>query len=201
MLGIVAGLAGLIGFGFFQTSGFTPAMADTANAIAWVNANLGRLRITIFFYLVSIGAAAIFVAGLAEKLRARTPTRAAATLYLYLLGLAGFGIGSLLFGGSLPAIAALPDRVAASHAWTAVSAVNVATGGFGNLFTGSATLLAGWAIVESNALSVALGYFGLLVGIVSVLGVLVPHQLLVLGGSFLPALWLIWSGSALRRSM
>lgn len=202
-MGIIAGIAILIGFGLFATSGFTPAVqADPAKAIEWVNANLGRLRLTVVFFLISVGTAAIFVAGLAEKLRARTPTRAAATLYLAILGLVGFGIGGLLFWRSMPTIAATSDPVAAQHAWVAVYAVDQATDGFGSLFTGLATLFAGWAIVETKVLNSTLGWFGLLAGVVPVLTFFVTgNELLTLGGFILPAVWLIWGGSALRRAM
>lgn len=201
-MGIIAGLAILIGFGLFATSGFTPDVAgDPAKAIDWVKANASRLRLTGVIFLLGIGTALLFTAGLAEKLRARTPTRAAATLYLVLLGLAGYAIGGLLFWRSIPAIAATSDSVAAQHAWVAVYAVDQATDGLGNLFTGLGTMLAGWAIIETKVLNSTLGWFGLLAGVIPVLSFLVTgNELLAIGTFVLPALWLIWGGSALRRA-
>ena len=203
MSGIIAGLAILIGFALFFYSQLTPAvLSDPAKTFEWVNANLSRLRLTTAAFLIGTGFAVVFVAGLAEKLRARTPTRATATLYLALLGLAGYGIGGLIFWRSLPALAATGDQVAASHAWVAAYALDQAVDGFGNLFTGLATLFAGWAIIETKVLNSTLGWFGLLSGVVAVLAFLVPgNDTLSLGTFILPAVWLIWGGSALRRAM
>lgn len=201
--GIIAGLAIIVGFVLFFYSGFTPAVAaDPAKAIEWVNANLSRLRLTSAVFLLGVGFAIIFVAGLAEKLRARTPTRASATLYLALVGLTAYALGGLLFWRTFPAVAATADQVAAAHAWVAAYSLDLATDGLGALFTGLAALLAGWAIVETKVLNSTLGWFGLLTGVVSVLAFLVPgNETLGLGTFLLPAIWLIWGGSALRRAM
>src|SRR3990170_187663 len=145
----------------------------------------------------------VFVVGLAAKLHDRTPTRASATLYFGLLGLAGHGLGSLIFWAAIPALAAYAakDQVAAGHAWVAVQALNGAADGMGNLFVGLSALMAGWAIVTTKVLSPVLGWVGVIVGVAGLAVFVSPQNELLAAASFvLPIIWLIWAGNALRTA-
>jgi len=201
--GVVAGIALALLFILFMTSGVTPQLlADPAKGLDYVAKNAGRLRLTVAVSLVAIAFAIVFTAGLAAKLRDKTPTRATATLYFGLFALAGHALGTLIFGVSLSQVAAYAakDSVAASHAWTAVLAVDGAADGLGNLFVGLSTLMAGWAITSAKALSPTLGWFGVASGVVGVIAFLAPQAEALFVLSFLfPIVWLIWAGSALRK--
>jgi len=203
--GIVAGVALAIGFILFITSGLTfEAFADPGQGLKFATTNAGRLRLMTAFFITTVAFAAVFLAGLAAKLRDKTPTRATATLYLGLLGLAGHGLGALIFWAAIPAIAAraATDQVAASHAWVALVAMDNAADGFGTLFVALSTLMAGWAVITSKALSAALGWYGVLLGVVGVLAFLASgNEILGLASFVLPIIWLVWAGSALRRAM
>ncbi len=202
--GIVAGVSLAILFILFVSSGVTPQLlADPAKGLAYVGQNAGRLRLTTIVSLVAVAFAVVFVAGLAAKLRDKTPTRATAVLYFGILALAGHALGTLIFGVSFPMIAAYAakDPVAASHAWVAALALDGAADGLGNLFVGLSTLIAGWAITSVKALSPTLGWFAVVSGVVGVLAFLSPNTDWLFFLSFLfPIVWLLWAGSALRKA-
>jgi hypothetical protein len=81
-----------------------------------------------------------------------------------------------------------------------VSALSGATDSFGNLFYGLSTLMAGWAITTSKALSSTLGWFAVVTGAVGILAFLFPMVTFLFLLSFLaPIVWLLWAGSALRK--
>ena len=203
--GIVAGVALAIGFILFMTTGLTfEAFADPAQGLKFATANGGRLRLMTAFFIIAVAFAAVFLAGLAAKLRDKTPTRATATLYFGLFGLAGHGLGAMIFWAGIPAIVAraATDQVAASHAWVALVAMDNAADGFGTLFVGLSTLMAGWAVITSKVLSAALGWYGILLGVVGILAVLASgNEILGLASFVLPIIWLVWVGSVLRRAM
>jgi len=203
--GILAGISLAIVFFLYITSGATPqTFNDPAQAIPFVTQNAGRLRAIAFFAIITVALAVIFVAGLAGKLRDKAPTRATGVLYFGILGVAGHGIGALLFWLGVPALVAYAakDQVAASHAWVAINALSATLDGFGNLFVGLSILLAGWAIVATGGMSSALGWYGVVAGVVTLLAAVAPGNQLVLMGSFvLPILWLFWAGNTLRTTM
>jgi hypothetical protein len=77
----------------------------------------------------------------------------------------------------------------------------MAADGIGNFFVGLSTLFAGWAATTVPAFGAALGWFGVVAGVVSALAGLLPQVApLYMGAFVLPIIWLIWAGSALRRS-
>ncbi len=203
--GILAGISLGILFFLFFTSGATPeTFTDPAKALPYVSQNAGRLRAIAGFAVITVAFAVIFVAGLAAKLRERTPTRATGVLYFGLLGLVGHGLGALLFWGGVPALAdyAAKDQVAASHAWVAINALNTSLDGVGNLFIGLSILLAGWAITATGGMSTALGWYGVVAGVVTLLAALAPGVMIFFLGSFiLPIIWLLWAGNTLRTAM
>lgn len=205
MAGIAAGVALAIGFILFMTSGLTfEAFADPAQGLKFVTDNAARVRLMTVFFIITIAFAVVFVAGLAAKLRDKTPTRATATLYFGLLGLVGHGLGALLFWSAAPALVAraAADQVAASHAWVAFVATDNAADGFGVLFISLSMLMAGWAALTSKALGTSLAWYGILAGVVGLVNFLVPgNEILGLGGFVLPIIWLVWAGSALRSAM
>ncbi len=202
-LGILAGISLAILFVLFLTSGATTPqkLADPAQALPFLQANAGRLKTIAIFDVLTIGLAVVFVAGLAAWLREKTPTRATAVLYFGILGVAGYGLGGLLWWTGVPGILATTDQVAASHAWVAVNQVNNALTGFGDLFIGLSILLAGWAIVGGGK-SAALGWYGVIAGIVVVLAFLAPQVPILFPATFVAQIiWLLWAGNALRTSM
>lgn len=202
--GIAAGIALAILFFLFLTSGATTeTFADPSKALPFISQNAGRLRSIALFAIITVSLAVFLVAGLAGKLRDKAPTRATGVLYFGILGVAGHGLSGLLFWSGVPALAAYAakDQVAASTAWVAISAINVALDGFGNLFVGLSILLAGWAIVATGGMSRALGWYGVIAGVVTLLTAVAPDvQLLFLGSFVLPIIWLLWAGNTLRTA-
>lgn len=204
-LGILAGLSLAILFFLFLTSGATDqTFADPATAVPYITQNPGRIRAIALFATITVSLAIFFVAGLAAKLRDKTPTRATGVLYFGILGSAAHGFAALLFWLGVPALAAYAakDQVAASHAWVAISAVDAAFDGFANLCVGLSTLLAGWAIVSTGAMSRTLGWYAVVAGAVTLIyGVAPGVELLFLGSIVLSIIWLIWAGNTLRTAM
>lgn len=203
--GILAGVSLAILFVLFLTSGATmETFMDPATALPYVTANEGRLRTIGFFATITVSLAVFFTAGLAGKLRDKTPTRATGVLYFGILGLVGHGLSALLNWFGLPALVdyAAKDQVAASHAWVAISALSATFDGFGVLFIGLSILLAGWAIVAAGGMSSALGWFGVVAGLLNLLAALAPGaQILFLLSIVLPIIWLLWAGNSLRTAM
>jgi len=201
--GIVAGIALAVAFVLFLTSGLTQVLGDPAKALDYFTKNAGRLQLMTALFVITVAFAVVFVVGLAAKLHDRTPTRASATLYFGLLGLAGHGLGSLIFWAAIPALVAYAatDQVAAGHAWVAVQALDGAADGMGNLFVGLSALMAGWAIVTTKVLSPVLGWVGVIVGVAGLAVFVSPQNELLATASFvLPIIWLIWAGNALRTA-
>lgn len=202
--GIIAGVALAVVTVLFFTSGATPeTFADPATGLSFASENASRFRTISVAAIITLIAAAIFLAGLAGVLHGRTPTRAAGVLYLGLLGIVGHSLGAFLWWASLPGVVALSarDQLAATHAFAAINQIASATDAFGNLFIGASVLAAGWAISATKVMSSTLGWFGLLTGVVLILAAAVPSvQLLYLGSFVLPVLWLVWAGTALRKA-
>jgi len=201
-MGIVAGIALLILTFLFFTSGATPAtFNDPGNALSFMRENAGRLRLIAYLAIITVATAAVFVAGLASALQGRTPTRATATLYFGLGGLAGHTLGAFTILVAYPWLVATAarDQVSASHAYVALNGLTMAADGIGNFFIGLSTLLAGWAITATPGFGMALGWFGVVAGVVTGLAGLAPQvSALYLGSFILPIVWLIWAGYALR---
>lgn len=203
--GIIAGISLAILFLLYITSGATPeTLADPAKALAFIGQNAGRLRAIAVFDVIALAFAILFIAGLAGKLRDKTPTRATGVLYFAILGAAGYGVDALSTWLAWPALAqyAATDQVASAHAWLAVHALNNVFLSFGSLFIGLSTLLAGWAITATGGMSSALGWYGVVTGAVGVLNAVAPAvTVLFLGAIVLPVIWLLWAGNALRTGM
>ncbi len=202
--GVAAGVGLAILFILFLSSGITPtSFNDPATMLSYIGTHHTQTMVTTIVSLVVVAFTIVFVAGLAAKLQAKTPTRATAVLYFGILAMMGVGLGALISGASSPAVAAYAaeDQVASLHAFVAVSALSVATSGFGNLFGGLSALMAGWAIITSQALGATLGWFGMIAGAIGILAFLFPHgQFGIHPLSILaPIVGLLWAGSALRK--
>lgn len=203
-MGIIAGIALLLLTILFFTSGASPAtFNDPGNALSFMQENAGRLRVIAYVAIITVATAAVFVAGVASALHERTPTRATATLYFGLGGLAGHALGAFTVLVAYPwlVLTAARDQVSAAHAYVALNGLTMATDGVGNLFTGLSILLAGWAITATPGFGMALGWFGVVAGVVTGLAGLAPQVNPIYLGSFiLPIIWLIWAGYTLRRA-
>lgn len=191
-------------FVIFLSTGLTSeAIADPAKILPYIAQNTGRWKAAGLAGVLGVGFAIVFTAALYSRLRDRAPTRATAMLYLVLIGLGAFGISSLLTWSGAPRIAdmAARDQVAANHAYLAYFAVTEGLDAAGNGFTGAGTILAGWAILGTAALSPVLGWLAVVTGVVSVLLLFSPaNPLLFLGSLILTIVWLAWAGFALRQA-
>ena len=161
------------------------------------------IRLVASIAILAVATAAVFVAGLASALQERTPTRATSVLYFGLGGLAGHTLGAFTVLAAYPWLisVAATDQVSATHAYVAINGLTMASDGIGNFFVGLSTLLAGWAITATPGFGAALGWFGIITGFVTALAGLAPQvSALHLGSFILPIVWLVWAGSALRRT-
>jgi hypothetical protein len=203
-LGLLAGITLTILFFVFMTSGLTPeTLADPAKAVPSIAGAAGRFRAIGFLGVTTVALATVFTVGLAARLRDQTPSRATGALYFGVFGLAGHGVGSMVFWASIPLLVAraAADQASAGQAWVAINALTAAFDAFGNLFIGLSILMAGWAIQSSRVMSPALGSFGLVAGILTILAVASPGlQVLTLVGFVLPIVWLLWAGNTLRTA-
>src|SRR5438309_5437961 len=140
----------------FMSSGLDPQTAsDPAKAIPILAAR-HSLFVTIgILAVLASGFGLVFTIGLYSRLRESAPTRASAALALAVVGLTGHALGALLLwrGGRTVVAASGTDQVAGNHAWIALYAVQTGVNGLGAAFTGASTLVAGWAIVGTAALS------------------------------------------------
>jgi len=204
MMGIIAGAALLILFILFFTSGATPAtFNDPGAALSFMRDQAGRLEVLACLAIITVATATVFVAGFAAALSQRTPTRATATLYFGLLGLAGHALGAFILFAGYPWLVSMAakDQVAATHAYVALNGLTMATDGLGNFFVGLSTLFGGWAATITPGFGAALGWFGVVAGVITALAGLVPQiQPLYLGSFILPIVWLVWAGYTLRRA-
>jgi len=202
-MGIIAGVALLVLTILFFTSGASQdTFADPGSALSFMRDNGARLRMIGYLAILTVSTAAVFVAGFAAALQQRAPTRATATLYFGLGGLAGHALGAFTILTAYPWLVttASRDQVSAAHAFVAVNAFTMAADGIGNFFVGLSTLLAGWAATLVPTLGTALGWFGVVAGAVTALAGLASQVTILYMGSFLlPIVWLVWAGYALRR--
>lgn len=199
--GIIAGVLLAVLLILFMSSGLRPeAMGDPGAMMTYASQNAGRWRNMAFLGILTVIAAAFYFPGLAARLRDRTPSRATGVLYFGILGLGGHGLGAALQWAGDPLVAGASDKVAAMHAWVALSAVHAGLETFGSIGTGLAMLLAGWAAMNSKAFSSGVAWVGLVGGIVALVNVLRPPSPLFLLSFALSIVFLIWSGVELRKA-
>ncbi len=173
--GILAGVALAAEFLFFSLSGFSQsAFSDPASAMTFLRDHGALVRTAVLFGASGIVVTLVFLAGLADRLKAQTPTLAAATLLFGIVGNVEDGLVALSFWTGIPAYVALAghDLASAQNSWTAFANLTSGYQGFGNLFLGLSALAAGLAIVTRRELPVALGAIGLLAGVAAIASVL-----------------------------
>ena len=189
--GILAGVGLAVEGVLFMTSGWTAqTFGDAQLALAFLKDSGTQLRAAAFAGSINLVLAAVFIVGLADRLQATAPTRAATTLYLGVIGIAGESLIPLGLWLGVPTFVEL-----ASHDPQA------AAGAVGSLFLGLSTLAAGWAIVARKAMPLLLGWVGVIMGAASTTTVLAAETpLAVLAtAAYLPSLTLaiifrIWAG-------
>lgn len=202
--GVSAALLLIVGFGLFMSSGLDPAAAsDPTRALPLIAGLGGRWSLMGLAFAVSVGLSMVFSAGLSHRLRDKAPTRAATLLYFAIVGLAMHALDSFILWQGATHLAAymVKDQTAAAAAWVGMDALTRALRGTANGFLGVAETIGGWAIIETAALSAAVGWLGIAAGIVTLLAVFAPASIPVfLGRVVLTIVWLAWTGSQLRRT-
>jgi hypothetical protein len=208
--GIVAGAGLMVEAALWAASGWTPAtFADPSTALRFLQTNGDTLRLAVFAGFVNLVFAVVLIAGLADRLRPGTPTRAAATLWFGMVGIGGHALVPLAYWYGTPAFVSA-DQAAALGSWTGFAAMVGAAGGVGSLFLGLSMAVAGWAAIAHRALPAApvvFGWVAVLAGGATVLTVFAPSTPLsgVAGAVYMPSLLLaitfrIWAGVALTRA-
>lgn len=208
--GIVAGIGLAIEFALFMTSGWTPAaFADPAAAMAFMQTSGAQLRTAVFAGFLNLAFATIFIAGLAGRLYVASPSRASATLYFGLLGIAAHGLVPVSLWLGIPMLlgTATQSPQAAANAWGGFALFLSGAGGLGYFFAGLSQLAAGWAIVSTKSMPAVLGWVGVVAGLASATTMAAAQTPLaaLARAAFLPALLLaivfrIWAGYALWKS-
>jgi hypothetical protein len=202
LAGIVTGLLLALLFVMFFQLGMDVMSPDPAQALQAVAAKWGLFAAAALVGLLAAGTAVPFTVAVAARLRDAAPTRARTLLYLVLIGLAAYGIDSvmMLLGARAIVEYAAKDQAAAATAWLAAHSVGSSLSATGGAFVGAGTILAGWATLETRLLPVGAGWVGIIAGILSVLTLFAPRVMVVgLGGFLLTIVWLLWAGNALRQ--
>lgn len=207
LAGIGAGIALVGEFGLFMLSGFSPdTLADPEGTVAFLRERGGYLRAAVLVGSLGAALTTLFVIGLATRLREAAPTRAAATMYLGVMGGVGHGLVALSFWAGIPLLIGQADRDPAQAA-AAVSGLAVITSGagaFGNLFLALSMTAAGWAMASTRVLSTAAGWVGLAAAAFT-LARIVGVDTAVAFVAFLPslvgaAIFRLWGGISLASS-
>ncbi len=207
--GILAGVGLAVEGALFMTSGWTAdTFGDPQAAVAFLRDNGTHLRAAVFAGAINLVFATVFIIGLAARLQATTPTRAAATLYFGIIGIAGHSLIPLGLWLGVPMFVHLAtnDPQAAAYAWSGYVVSQAAAGAVGSLFLGLSALAAGWAIASRKAMPVLLGWVGIIMGSASALTVLAADTPLasLAAAAFLPSLTLaiifrVWAGIELWK--
>ncbi len=208
--GIFTGLFLAGEFGFFMLSGFSPEKFNNPSTAMMVLRDSELfLRLAVLFGAAGVAVRMIYVAGLAAKLKAKTPTAAVATLYFGILGGVGHGLVALSFYIGIPMFLALAatNPESATNAWGAFTAITSGFQGFGNFLLGLMLMVVGWATISHKVLPVGIGWVAIIAGIATLLGVFTSGTSLAFIGFmvFMPSLILamifdIWTGFALLKS-
>jgi hypothetical protein len=207
--GILAGVGLAVEGTLWATSGWTAeTFRDPATALAFLQDNGTHLRAAVFAGAVNLVLATVFIVGLAARLGPTAPTRAAATLYFGIIGIAAHSLVPLGLWLGVPRFVDLAssDPGAAAAAWSGYAVFQAGAGAVGALFLGLSTLAAGWAIVSDRGLPALLGWLGVLAGAASAVTVLAAETPLAVlaAGAYLPSLTLtigfrMWAGLELWK--
>lgn len=203
--GILAGLAAAWFFAglvvIYPSAGLNPIdQFNPDKALPFVAANQG------IFWLVNILGALLapllavgLLLGLTDRLRDIAPARSRLALWLGTIGVTGLAAAAMVTQFGLGSLGALytTDRVAATHAFYAVSGIADGLSNLGEVSAGAAAVLYGWAMLEARRYR-AVGYLSFLTGVALVLAGLVFHAALIVTAFVLTIIWLIWAGAVLR---
>ncbi len=202
--GIVAAVVLAVAFVTFMSIGLDPeTTADPSKALAVITQQGGRFAAAGILFAIGTLVTAVFVVGLNSRLREPAPTRAAAFLYLVLVGITGYTLDSILLWQGMPVIGAYAakDQVGAGHAWLTLNAVHLTFDAVGGTSVGAAQVIAGWAIIQTRALGSAVGWLSIVTGVVTILALFArTSAVLFLGSAVLLVVWLAWAGNELRRA-
>ncbi len=202
--GIVAAVVLAVAFVVYISVGLDPeAASDPSKALSVIAQQGGRFAAAGILFAIGTLVAVVFTVGLNSRLREPAPTRAAAFLYLVLIGIAGYILDSILLWQGIPAIGAYAakDQVAAGHAWLALNAVHLTFDAVGGTSVGAAQVIAGWAILNTKAMGSTIGWLSIVTGVVTILALFARTSMVLFLGSFiLLVVWLAWTGNELRRA-
>jgi hypothetical protein len=213
----MAGLAGmmagvLLGLetGAVLLSGWSPEkFDDPALALELLHQGGMHLRAAAVFGFAGLLTTTFLVAGLATALHDRAPALATGTLYLGLIGIAGYSLVPLSLWVGIPTFLTLASQnpALAQSGWAAFAAVSDGAQGIGMLFMGCSMLLAGMAVVAKRTLSRAFAWMAITAGALTLATLLtVGTPLAAFGGAlFTPALvctvlFRFWAGVVLWNS-
>lgn len=153
--------------------------------------------VTYVVFGIALGVLAL---ALHDKLRADSPMIArfsAATGLLWSAALVASGMVST-YGMTTVIELAKVDRAQAVTAWRAIEPVALGLGGAGGeLLGGLWVLTVCWVVVRHRALPRALGWLGLLVGVVGLASVVPPLSDAAMVFGLLQIVWLTWLGLVL----
>ncbi|MGH2405593.1 MAG: hypothetical protein ACRDGN_14205 [bacterium] len=200
--GLILGVLLALLFIMFLALGMDAMSEDPATSLVATARKWPMYAAVSLVGVLATGFAVPFVVGIAARLRDPAPTRARALLYLTLIGLAAYGLGSIVMwiGGNKVVLYAAKDQTGAVTMWLALRAVTDSLSFAGSAFTGAGAAVAGWAIVTTRAMGMGVGWVGIGAGFLSMLSLLAPSAFVIgLGGFFLTIIWALWAGSALRQ--
>jgi len=171
----------------FLLSGWSPArFADPVQALELLRQGGVQLRVAALFGVVGL------VAGLARALSEQAPSLATGTLDFGVIGVAGHSLVPLGLWIGIPAFLtlAIQNASVAESGWAPFAQVSNAAHGVGNFFGGLFILFAGVATMTSPVLSKAVGWIGLIAGLLTLTTLLTVGTLFgaVGGALFMPAL-------------
>ena len=72
--------------------------------------------------------------------------------------------------------------------------------GVGGGFAGASAAIAGWAIIQTGAMTPVLGWVALAAGVLNILGVFAPAMPVLFASLLLTIIWLAWGGNTLRTA-
>lgn len=193
--GVLAGVGLAVEAAFWTASGWTPqTWGDPAGAVAFLRESGDTVRAGVFAGALNLVFFTIFIAGLAGRLRDTSPTPAAATLHLGVIGVATHSLVPIGLWLGIPMFVSLAatDAATAEGAWAGFAVFLAAAGGVGSLFLGLSTVAVGWAAVAKKALPMWLGWLAVIAGVATVSTVLAAHTALssLAEAAYLPSLLL-----------
>lgn len=176
--GIAAGAGLAVEAALWIASGWSPAtFASPDAAIEFMSTGGAELRWASLAGFANLALLVAFNIGLCAHLAGRTPTAAAVSLWLGMIGITVHLLVPLSHWYGVPILveAGLRDRQAAEASWTALYIVaHEAAGGGGKLFIGLSMVVAGWAIAVHRALPMLLGWLCLATGVAEAITILAP---------------------------